>query len=842
MKRLISLLLVFMLLLGGASFAEEPAGETAAETDETFEEFEDVEDGSGEGADGDAEGIAYLVDYDYDRLTVGNPNPMNGKFFTGLWGNNTSDIDVRKLVTGYSLVTWDGDLGSYRFDHSVVTGAVIGDETDGSRRYLISLYDDLTFSDGTPVTAWDYAFSVLLQASPLIRELGGTPARYDYLLGYEEYASGKTNTLAGLRVVDDHKLVFAVRKEALPYFYELARFDVSPYPISTIAPGCQVFDSEDGAYIGNANPAEKETLFAAKLLRETILTPDTGYLVHPVPGSGPYIMESFDGETASFALNPWYKGNEEGNRPRIQNLIYTHADNENMIQALGEGQFALLNKVTMEEAIRTGLELCTTRNQFTRAIYPRAGQNFLCFNPESSAVQSLPVRQAIAHAFDRKSFIQTYVGYYGLVADGMYGLGQWMYQLAAGTMLPPVAEPETDTAEARTSYEAALAEWEEISLDGLTTYDLDLDQAETELQAAGYVYNESGEAYRPGIDTQRYRQGDSMLESLTLTIAYPEQQEVDAPLKAYLADHLQELGIGVKLLPVNMAFLEAFFEETSPDQEIPADSFDLLYVGNNYDSAFDPSIVFRAGKASSEEELAEKPESLPAIHAEMRKLARDMDATEPTDILGYMRKWLLFQERLSEALPILPVYINVYFDFYTREMNQYWIAEHTNWADAIVNVRMGRSDEMTADDLNEIAGDYQNAAGGTAASGASDFKTTRRTNESDSTGDGALSSFPKSVRDQIPPEYRAVNEFITATIGEGYQNVKSATLQFGFETKYPAGETVYLLFGVMQGSAVDWIVAQAVVLEDGSVSVSLTREQLDRLSSRSFPLVVVSKE
>ena len=44
-----------------------------------------------------------------DYLVVGNPTPMRGEFFTELWGNATSDIDVRDLLHAYNLIYWDGE-------------------------------------------------------------------------------------------------------------------------------------------------------------------------------------------------------------------------------------------------------------------------------------------------------------------------------------------------------------------------------------------------------------------------------------------------------------------------------------------------------------------------------------------------------------------------------------------------------------------------------------------------------------------------------------------------------------------------------------------------------------
>ena len=105
-----------------------------------------------------------------------------------------------------------------------------------------------------------------------------------------------------------------------------------------------------------------------------------------------------------------------------------------------------------------------------------------------------------------------------------------------------------------------------------------------------------------------------------------------------------------------------------------------------------------------------------------------------------------------------------------------------------------------------------------------------------------MANFPLNVQEQIPAEYRTVNEFVTASISENYQNVKSATIEFAFETKYPADEKVYLIFGVMDGNDLEWIVREAEVLENGGVSVELQKDQLDQLAGKPFPLIVVSRQ
>ena len=43
-----------------------------------------------------------------------------------------------------------------------------------------------------------------------------------------------------------------------------------------------------------------------------------------------------------------------------------------------------------------------------------------------------------------------------------------------------------------------------------------------------------------------------------------------------------------------------------------------------------------------------------------------------------------FQEQLSDMLPLIPVYSNVYFDFYTSDLTDYDILKYITWGDAIV--------------------------------------------------------------------------------------------------------------------------------------------------------------
>ena len=611
--------------------------------------------------------------YDRDELTVGNPTPMRGRFFTSAWGGTTTDIDVRELLHGYCLVVWDGETGATRFDRSVVSGAVAQDDAQGNRTYFITLYDDLFYSDGSPITAWDYAFSLLLQMDPVVAQVDGDPLDVSWLLGSEEYLSGESAALEGLRVTGDYSLRITVKAEAMPYFYELSRFFIKPYPRAEIAPGCEVRDDGEGAYLTPGLSAEE--------LEKTILDPETGYLTHPRVVSGPYTLVSFDGQTAEFRANEWYKGDEKDQKPRIGTLRFTLARNEDMMQRLGAGEFGLLNKVTFASALLEGVRLNTGNHPYSWTGYPRVGLTLVWFQENSAKVQEKAVRQAIAFCLDREGFVADYVGPFGMVMDGFYGLGQWMYGLVNGTVVYDPDLGEDPTPEETAAYEKTVADLAEINLDGLTLYSLDVDEAVRLLEEAGWTLGPDGAPYDPARHACRSKRIDGELVSLDLILDLTESEEAQAAMEENFLPYLAQAGIRVTLRRRSMEDMEIMYEEDERSEP------DLLYLGENFSVTFDPDI-FLPGEEDNE---------INAVRAQVRAMAQEMTRTEPGDVAGFMRKWVAMQERITQDLPLLPVYSNVYFDFYTRELYDYRIAEAVTWAGAVVPAYLDEAEKLGVD-------------------------------------------------------------------------------------------------------------------------------------------------
>ena len=78
------------------------------------------------------------------------------------------------------------------------------------------------------------------------------------------------------------------------------------------------------------------------------------------------------------------------------------------------------------------------------------------------------------------------------------------------------------------------------------------------------------------------------------------------------------------------------------------------------------------------------------------QLAVDMRSTAPGDVYGYCSKWVEFQEQWSQILPALPVYSNVYFDFYSPSLQNYNVVDGIGWSQAIVGAYIGEAVEEPA--------------------------------------------------------------------------------------------------------------------------------------------------
>jgi ABC-type transport system substrate-binding protein len=572
-----------------------------------------------------------------------------------------------------------------------------------------------------------------------------------------------------------------------------------------------VYDDGYGCYIGNEDQNIEEPIFTADLLRKTILDPETGYNSHPSVVSGPYMLTSYDYETAHFEINPYFKGawvnntlpedfhfdmenlsgagsgtmahhnanldryikvdrlDKDGNedpfymiKPSIEKIAFTVADNDTIAEDLSEGRLHLVNKVVYgpaimecmgttagdaeddefdpdafseeepeeaeqeeseEEPEEEELDISGIRYQN----YPRIGLAFLTFTYDWPTVKEMEVRQAIAWCMDREQLAQDYCSGFGVVVNGYYGMEQWEYLLVTGQLdfpvnmldevLPPVHEEDEEEkllryrnryVRTQEEFEAAVDAWKTLVKewdDGegntlLTEYCVDLDKANAILDSAKWTLNRNGEKYQPGVDDVRCKEIDGELVALDLKMMYPEGNHMIEFMQTRtdeepsFVDNLAEVGIKVTFVPTPMEdLLHSYYRETER-------TTDMIYLATNFHVMVDPSITYSTDDTLNHQiwnNTYSDDEDLFYRAVNMRK-------TEPMDVFEYVSKWMSFQQRYNEVLPTIPIYSNIYFDFWNAQLQNYHITGSVTWSQAILEAYFGeeREEEPEEEDDEDL--------------------------------------------------------------------------------------------------------------------------------------------
>ena len=572
------------------------------------------------------------------ELVVGSTTPMTGSFATDAWSLNSSDMDVRELIHGYELAGWSSAKSTFIMNSTVVKSITGGPDT-----YTITLKDGLKWSDGSAVTAWDYAFSILLNSSPEIAELGGSTGTFSRIQGVDAYSNGKAEAISGVTVSGNSTLKITLTKDYQPFFFDMGVFNIKPYPIGEIAPDCKVKSGNKGVYIDGE--------FTAELLKKNLLDPNTGYAAHPKVVSGPYKLVSYDAKEnkATFEINEYFKGDMKGKKPSIEKIVFRYVPSDKVTDEVKNGKVDLMNRVTAKESI----DALRKESSLKSSAYPRSGLAFISFCCEQTAVSTKEVRQAISYCFDKAAFAKEIVGNYGEVPYGFYGKGQWMVMLINGDMTAPAG---MTTAEKN--------QLDSLELSSIKHYDFSIKQAEKILDKEGW---------KLGKDGIRSKKIDGKTVKLELVLAYPKGSQAGDVFPKTFVDNLEKVGIKLSLkeLDPDELFRQYYRQE---DRDC-----DMFFLATNFNTVYDPAENYALDDAHQVvyNRTALKDRTT-------YNLALDMRRTEPGDPIGYCAKWVKFQNQLMTQAPIIPAYTNEYYDFYVSGLKNYNITSYQTWSKAIV--------------------------------------------------------------------------------------------------------------------------------------------------------------
>lgn len=586
-----------------------------------------------EGDGGTAEPVA-------NEITIGSVTDLDANMMAG-WTNPAQNAGIRTAIFGYSPIAWTIE-NEFVWDEQVVASHEATENEDGTKTYTIKINDDLKWNDGTGITAKDYVFSMLLSSSPEFRSTEGGDLTYNmYFVGYEGFYNGETKNFKGIRLIDDYTYSITIVAEELPFYFDMAYVDCTPLPIDTIAPGCDIADSEDGASITGE--------FTDAVLEKTISDPQTGYRYMPKKTCGPYQLESFDASTLSAVLtrNPEFKGLYDGAKPNIEKIILKKTVSATQMDELVAGQVDMLDAEGEGVNIEAGLKHVDD-GKIVYQSYPRAGYGQVQFSCDFGPTQFTAVRQAITYCLDRNEFCRQFTSGHGIVVNGPYGLNQWEYE-----------------------------ENKEALENDLNDYAYNLEKAKEVLIADGWTLNAEGNDFVEGTDDVRYKKlEDGTLMGCVIEWCATVDNSVADLLSSMLVPEAAKVGIKINQTTVEWGVLIANLYRDGIDTP--------TYHMFNLATGFVPVPSLWLEYSDEQKYMDDGWNTNFIADAELAGLAKDLKQTEPGDREAWSAKWLAFMDKWNELIPNIPLYSNMYHEFYNAKIENYTPGPLWQWPYAIM--------------------------------------------------------------------------------------------------------------------------------------------------------------
>ena len=633
-KKIASLLLAGLLALSVAACGQQPV----TNNDQgSSSEVSTSESQSSTSSDAEAGQTGEKPTEPTGQMVIGSITQLENEFYDTSYSSAETNYNMYDLLHGGAEAVTYTKEGEFQYNDTVVASHEETENEDGTKTFTVTIKDGLVWSDGTPITAKDYVFAVLLESSDEMAGVDQYPSNVGYsYVGYDEWFAGTADTFAGVHLVDEMTYSLTVKAEELPYHYDITYASVRPRPLHVIAPDCDVVDTENGAQITGE--------FTTELLSETINNTETGYRYNPQVTCGPYLFDSFDqaSQQATLKVNPNYMGDYRGVKPVIETLIIKTVSSDTMMNELEAGTVDLLYSSSGGDTINAGLDL-VEEGVANQVSYMRNGYGKIQFDCSVFPTDSEKVRQAIAYCLDRGEFARQYTGGYGSVVHSFYGLAQWEYQESA--------------------------DW--IN-ENLNTYDMNVEAAIALLEEDGWTLNADGTPYSgSGV---RYKDVDGELKPLVIEWCNSEGNPVSELLATMLPETMEAAGMQLNATTTDFATLLSGLEHAGDTQ------YNMYNLATGFATANSPWYYFSSDPAwmgsyntnwIDDQELSDAATALKSIPYE------DHD--------GWLSAWQNFIKVWNEKLPDVPLYSDQYYDFISTRV-QGWDNNATwGWQNAVLD-------------------------------------------------------------------------------------------------------------------------------------------------------------
>ena len=629
-KKILSLLLAGLLTLSVAACGQQQTvtnndqGSSSSEASQASEESSDLSSGE-------------RPTEPTGQMVIGSITQVINEFYDTGFSTSETNYNMYDLIHGgYDTVVFSKE-GEFQYNDTVVASHEETENEDGTKTYTVTINDGLVWSDGTPITAKDYVFAVLLENSDEMAGVDGYPCNSGYTyVGYDEWLDGSADAFAGVHLVDDMTFSLTVKAEELPYHYDITYALLRPRPLHVIAPECDVEDTENGATITGD--------FTTELLQETINNVDTGYRYNPKVTCGPYLFDNFDeaSQQATLKANPEFVGDYRGVKPSIETLVIKTVSSDTMMNELESGSVDLLYGCSGGDTINAGLDL-VEEGKAADTTYMRNGYGKIQFDCSVFPTDSQNVRQAIAYCLDRNEFARQYTGGYGSVVHSFYGLAQWEYQDSV--------------------------EW--IN-ENLNTYEMNVDAAKELLEADGWNLNADGTPYS-GTGT-RYKEVDGEIVPLVITWCNSEGNPVSELLATMLPETMAEAGIELQATTTDFATLQNGILHAGDTM------YNMYNLATGFATANSPWYYF-----SSDEAWMGNYNTNWIADEELNDAVMPLKSIPYEDSEAWLEAWQNFIKVWNEKLPDVPLYSDEYYDFHSTRVQGWENTATWGWQNAVLD-------------------------------------------------------------------------------------------------------------------------------------------------------------
>lgn len=312
-----------------------------------------------------------------DTVVAGISEPQgifNPYFFINGWDENVTNVIFSRLID------WDSH-------GNLVPGlAESWKVSPDGKVYTIKLRPDLTFSDGSPLTAEDVAFTLTVLYDP--KYDGDTDITLANIAGGADYKAGKADSVSGLKVIDPLTL-----------------------QVTTTQPGATTLGKIGGPVLSKAYYGKGYQRGNLDYLRT----------LHGKPlGNGPYVYEKYiPGQEIRFHANThFYRGT-----PPTPRFIYRVTNPSTNFQLFQTGETDYDAFTSRPDDIEQ-LKLLGFANI---NLYGSSDYSKVEFNVRRPALQDVKVRQALIYGLDRQKLIDVVYQGYGTVANEPISPISWAY-------------------------------------------------------------------------------------------------------------------------------------------------------------------------------------------------------------------------------------------------------------------------------------------------------------------------------------------------------------------------------------------------------------------------------